>query len=103
MSEQERKLEIIRAWMIEHKLGALYLQSAGSFAWATCGAASYINTASTNGLAALLITPDRHYLVTTNIEAPRLEIEERLAAQGWESVITAWYESRDVVAELMPW
>jgi Xaa-Pro aminopeptidase len=100
VSEQERKLEIIRAWMTEHNLGALYLQSAGSFAWATCGAASYINTASTNGLAALLITQDRQYLVTTNIEAPRLEIEENLAAQGWESVITAWYESRNVVTDL---
>ncbi len=100
MSEQERKLEIIRAWMSEHKLGALYLQSAGSFAWATCGAASYINTASTNGLASLLITQDQRYLITTNIEAPRLEIEEHLAAQGWETVITAWYESLDVVTDL---
>src|SRR4030042_3395074 len=100
MSEQTRKLEIIRRWMAERNLGGLYLQTAGSFAWATCGASSYINTASTNGLAALLITIDRQYLVTTNIEAPRLENEEKLASQGWESQITAWDESSTAVAGL---
>jgi Xaa-Pro aminopeptidase len=100
MSEYERKLGIIRTWMSEQNIDGLYLQSAGSFAWATCGAASYINTAATNGLAALLITQARQYLITTNIEAPRLEIEEGLANRGWESVITAWHESRDAVADL---
>lgn len=100
MSEYSRKLEIIRAWMADHKVGGLYLQTVGSFAWATCGASSYINTASTNGLAALLITQDMKYLVTTNIEAPRLELEQGLAAQGWESVIFPWYESHDAVADL---
>jgi antitoxin VapB len=100
MSEQTRKLEIIRRWMVERNLGGLILQTAGSFAWATCGASSYINTASTNGLAGLLITIDRQYLVTTNIEAPRLENEEKLASQGWESQITAWYESSTAVADL---
>ena len=100
MSEYARKLKIIRNWMTEHNVGGLYLQSVGSFAWATCGAASYINSASTNGLAALLVTQDHQYLVTTNIEAPRLEVEEHLSARGWESVITAWHESHDAIADL---
>jgi antitoxin VapB len=100
MSESARKLEIIRAWMAERNLGGLYLQTAGSFAWATCGAASYINTASTNGLASLLITAEHQYLVTTNIEAPRLEVEEKLAKLGWESCISPWYQSPPAVADL---
>jgi len=100
VSEYLRKLDIIRAWMADHNVGGLYLQTVGSFAWATCGASSYINTASTNGLAALLITQDKKYLVTTNIEAPRLELEQGLAAQGWMSVISPWYESHDAVADL---
>ncbi len=91
VSEQKRKLEIIRTWMTGRNLGALYMQSVGSFAWATGGAASYINTASTNGLAALLITMDHQYLITTNIEAPRLEKEEQLGTQGWEFQVTPWY------------
>ncbi len=102
MSEQRRKLEIIRAWMTGHNIGSLYLQNAGSFAWATCGAASYINTASTNGLASLLITMDRQYVVTTNIEAPRLETEERLSAQGWEFQVTPWHTSQADIKKLCP-
>jgi Xaa-Pro aminopeptidase len=100
MSEQLRKLEIIRAWMAEHSLEGLYLQTAGSFAWATCGAASYINTASSFGLASLLITQDHQFLITTNIEAPRLEKEERLLDQGWEFKVDPWYETHDTVTEL---
>ena len=93
MSEQRRKLEIIRTWMNSRNLGSLTLQSAGSFAWATCGAASYINTATTNGLATLLITQEHQYLFTSNIEAPRLEQEEQLVAQGWEFQVTPWHTS----------
>lgn len=100
MSEQQRKLEIIRSWMAGHKLGGLYLQSAGSFAWATCGAASYINTATTNGLASLLITQDHQFLITSNIEAPRLEKEEQLVAQGWEFQVSPWHASQNNLAEL---
>jgi antitoxin VapB len=100
MSETTRKLEIIRTWMSDRNVGSLYLQTVGSFAWATCGASSYINTASTNGLASLLITQDRQYLITTNIEAPRLELEQGLASQGWESVLSPWHESHDTVADL---
>src|SRR4030042_3271490 len=100
MSEYSRKLEIIRTWMADRNVGSLYLQTGGSFAWATCGASSYINTASTNGLASLLITQDRQYLITTNIEAPRLELEQGLASQGWESVLSPWHESHETVADL---
>jgi Xaa-Pro aminopeptidase len=100
MSEQKRKLEIIRSWMAEQDLGGLYLQTAGSFAWATCGAASYINTASTFGLASLLITQDHQYIITTNIEAPRLEQEERLRDQGWEFKADPWYEAPNTVEKL---
>jgi antitoxin VapB len=39
-------------------------------------------------------------LLTTNIEAPRLESEEGLASHGWESQITQWYESSNPVSDL---
>ncbi len=100
MSEQQRKIEIIRKWMADRDIDALLLQTAGSFAWATCGASSYINIASTFGSATLLITCDRQYLLTTNIEAPRLENEETLTKYGWESHINPWYEGMTAVAEL---
>jgi Xaa-Pro aminopeptidase len=100
MSEFDRKQELIKAFLDEQMLDVLLLQRVSSFAWATCGAASYVNTATSRGEATLLITRSGHYLVTNNIEATRLEQEEKLAEQGWEFHVRPWHEARDTVAEL---
>jgi antitoxin VapB len=47
-----------------------------------------------------LITPTGRYLVTNNIEAPRFEKEEHLAAQGWEFRVAVWHEDNPAVADL---
>jgi len=100
VNEFSRKQDHIQALLAERKLDALLLRRVSSFAWATCGAASYVNTATTNGEAALLITPSGRYLITNNIEATRLEQEEKLAAQGWGFRVAPWHEAQDAVAEL---
>jgi len=100
MTELETVLASIRKLLAARGLEALLLQRVSSFAWATCGAASYINTAATNGVAALLVTPGAHYLTTDNIEAPRLEREEKLAEQGWKFELSPWYEPSGAVARL---
>ncbi|MFW5943149.1 MAG: M24 family metallopeptidase [Chloroflexota bacterium] len=81
-------------------LQAALLRSAASFAWATEGAASYINIAATEGEAGLLVTPGDAYLLTNNIEAPRLEREECLHEQGWTFKVSPWYEQADTVSQL---
>ncbi len=100
MTEFSQKQNRIQALLGEHKLDALLLRRVSSFAWATCGAASYMNTATTNGEAALLITPSGRYLITNNIEATRLEQEEKLKDQGWEFRVAPWHQAQDPVAEL---
>jgi Xaa-Pro aminopeptidase len=100
VSEFSQKQDRIQALLAERELDALLLRRVSSFAWATCGAASYVNTATTNGEAKLLITSSGRYLITNNIEATRLEHEEKLAAQGWEFRVAPWYEAQDTVAEL---
>ncbi len=100
MTEFNRKQERIQTLLAEQELDALLLQRVSSFAWATGGAAAYVNTASTAGEAALLITPGGRYLIANNIEAPRLEQEEKLAAQGWEFWIVPWHAAQETVAEL---
>ena len=100
MTEIETILNRIHALLAARQLDALLLQRVSSFAWATCGAASYINTASTNGVVSLLITPAGRYLITDNIEAPRLEREEKLAEQGWTFELGPWYEPSSAVARL---
>ncbi len=100
MNEFETKQARIQSLLAERSLDALLLQRASSFAWATCGASSYINTASTFGEASLLITPTRRYLITNNIEATRLQQEERLAERGWEFRTADWYRVNPAIADL---
>jgi Xaa-Pro aminopeptidase len=88
--EFNAKIDLLRALLDQHGVDALLLRRVSSFAWATCGAASYVNTATTEGAASLLITRDRLYVATNVIEAPRLEQEESLAQQGWEFQISTW-------------
>ena len=100
MTEFDRKQELIQAFLAERQLDALILQRVSSFAWATCGAASYVNTATTTGEATLLITPSGRHLITNNIEATRLEIEEKLVEQGWQFHVAPWYEAPGTAAQL---
>jgi antitoxin VapB len=81
-------------------LEALLLQRVSSFAWYTGGAASYVNTATDFGAAALLLTPESDYVLTNNIAATRLEQEEKLAKQGFQIVAPPWYEGANPVPEL---
>jgi Xaa-Pro aminopeptidase len=92
MSEISVKLDLLRNLAVRHNLDAILLQRVSSIAWATCGASTYVNTARSDAEASLLITANTQYLITNNIEAPRLEKEERLASQGWNFHVTAWYD-----------
>ena len=100
MTEFSQKQERIKDLFVKHGLGAILLQRTSSFAWATCGAASYVNTAATNGASSLLITQDGHHLITNNIEATRLEKEEKLNYQGWEFHVAPWYQKHETVTRL---
>ncbi len=84
------KIFLLRALLEQHHAKAILLRRVSSFAWATEGAASYVNTATTEGAASLVITREKAHLATNNIEAPRLREEERLEEQGWEFVISPW-------------
>jgi len=100
MSEFESKQNTIKALLAEKHLDGLLLQRVSSFAWATCGASSYVNTATTNGAASLLITPTGRYVITANIEATRIKQEEKLEEQGWEMRAAPWYGPNPALAEL---
>jgi len=101
MDEFQIKQARIQALLDETKLDGLLLRKVSSFAWATCGAASYVNTAVSEGEASLLVTRDGRFLFTNNIEAVRLEKEEGLRQQGWEFRIAPWYAGGRDSAEMM--
>ena len=90
MTELTTKLTSLRLLLDRHPAEAILLRRVSSFACATGGAASYVNTATTEGAASLVITRNKRYIATNNIEAPRLQEEEKLAEKGWEFVISPW-------------
>ena len=99
-TELSIKLERIYKLLDQSGLDALLLRQTNNFAWATCGASSYINRADLLGVASLLITPENRYVITNNIESARLMREEGLADQNWEFQVAPWYEQKDVISEL---
>jgi antitoxin VapB len=101
MSEIQTKLERIRSLLDAYQMDALWLRLASSFAWATGGKSAYINTASSNGLASLLITRDRRYVITNNIEKPRIAHEEGLEEAGWEFIAPEWHTGEDGLGNLV--
>ena len=94
------KHERINKLLDKHNLDGLLIQQVSNFAWATDGAASYINTATTNGVAVLFVNRDDRHLIADNIETPRLEMEEKLKVQGWEFHTHRWDQPSDVIAKL---
>ena len=99
-TELNTKLERIHKLFNQFGLDALLLRQTGNFAWATCGADSFINRADSTGVASLLITRTNRYVLTTNIEAPRLIREEELEQKGWVFKISPWHAEKDGLAEL---
>ncbi len=100
MSELIQKLERIQGLLAEQGLDGLLLRRGASFAWATCGAVPHVNLADSYGAASLLFTPKARYVITNNIEAMRLQEEQKLADQGWEFEVRPWYAEDGVVGQL---
>jgi antitoxin VapB len=100
LSEFDLKQSRAQGFLNHHKVDALFLQTSGNFAWATCGGSSFIDRATTMGVASLLITKTDRYVITNNIESKRLAEEEGLAQQGWEFQVAPWYEQSFLFSQL---
>lgn len=94
------KHERISQLLDKHDLDGFLIQQVANFAWATDGAASYINTATTNGVATLFVTRDSKHLITDNIESPRFEQEEALKTQGWDFHLHRWDQPAEALEKL---
>lgn len=87
MSREARREEL-RELMDRHGLGALLLQRPANFAWYTNGANNRVDHADPLGVAAILLTTEAEYVVTNNIEAPRMREEE---TRDSEVIEYLWY------------
>lgn len=96
--EKERR---VREFLTTQKLDALVLTTQANFSWFTCGGYNFVATASDVGAASILITPGEKYILSDNIESPRL-LEEEIGSQGFKFVTYKWWKSSlaDEVARL---
>jgi antitoxin VapB len=88
MSREIRRQKL-RETMNRLGLEAVVLGLPANFAWYTGGADNRVDHTDPLGVATLLVTPEVEYVVTNNIEAPRMRGEETL---GFEVVEHPWYE-----------
>lgn len=68
---------------------ALLLRRPANFAWYTGGADNRVDHADPAGVAGILLTPDAEYVLTDNIEAPRMRAEQtpemEIAEHPWHT------------------
>ena len=81
--------ELVRAVLDGTGLDAVVLRRPENFAWYTGGADNRVDHASATGVADIVVTRGGEYVVTNNIEAPRMREEQ---VPGWEVVEYEWYE-----------
>jgi antitoxin VapB len=89
-SELQTKLGRARAVMNAHHLDALWLRRVENVAWITGGVDVAVNTASTIGVASIVITHDACTVWTNVIEAPRLQDEGRIRERGIDLKAGPW-------------
>lgn len=93
--------EDLRGLMEGLGVGALLMRRPANFAWYTGGADNRVDHHDPVGVAGVLLTAGAEYVVSDNIEAPRMRGEE---APGFETVEHPWHEGlggllRELVGE----
>jgi antitoxin VapB len=95
---REARGELVRAALDATGLDALVLRRPENFAWYSGGADNRVDHASTAGVADIVVTRNGEYVVTNNIEAPRIREEQ---VPGWDVVEYEWFAGPgDLVRDL---
>ena len=92
MKEKERS---VREFLRSKGLRALLLKRQANFSWMTCGGLNLVGIATEVGATSLLITEDAKFVISNNIEAPRMVAEEGLEKQGFIVKTFPWYEDKE--------
>lgn len=90
-TEAATNLTALRRYMAQEDFYRIVLSRHGNLAWAGGGGRSYVSRGSDRGDALLLVGREDVLLVTSNVEAKRLEAEE-FAGLGWQVVPYPWWE-----------
>src|ERR687889_1934679 len=86
---RETRDRSLRELIDKHGVGALLLSTPANFAWYTGGADNRVDHGDPVGVASVVLTTDDAYILTNNIEAPRMREEQ---TPLMEVVEHPWYE-----------
>ena len=99
LKEKERR---VRDFLRSKGLKALLLKRQANFSWMTCGGLNLVGITTEFGATSLLITEESKYVISSNIEAPRMIEEEALEKQGFILKAFPWHENQEsaIIKEL---
>ena len=92
MAEIMEKERRVREFLRSRGLKALLLKRQANFSWMTGGGLNLVGITTEFGAASLLVTAEDKFILTSNIEAPRIMEEEGLEKQGFLLWSFPWYE-----------
>lgn len=92
IKEKERR---VREFLKSKGLKGLLLKRQANFSWMTGGGLNLVGIATEMGATSLLITEDLKFVISNNIEAPRMIHEEGLEKQGFVVKSFPWHEDRE--------
>lgn len=100
IKEKERR---VREFLRSKGLKGVLLKRQANFSWMTCGGLNLVGITTEFGATSLLITGDSKFLISNNIEAPRMIEEESLEKQGFEVKVYPWHDDQEasIVKELL--
>ena len=90
--ELAEKEDRVRRFLQKNGLRAVLLKRQANFSWMTCGGENAIGIATDLGGTSLLITENAKYVLSNNIEAPRMIHEENVEKLGFTVKTHSWYE-----------
>lgn len=91
MSEVESKLKALREIMAREGLNAIRFRGVDWFSWATGGGSNVVIFTNETGVAEVLITENRAFVLTNEIEAARLVEEE--VGEEFEVCSSRWSDA----------
>ncbi len=91
LEEVQYKHDLIKKVLDAHQSDVMWVLKTRNIAWLTAGADASIPLDTEFGIYSLLYTRDARYVVTQNIEYPRLRDEEELESLGFEFKVYDWY------------
>jgi Xaa-Pro dipeptidase len=100
IKEKERR---VRDFLRSKGLKALLLKRQANFSWMTCGGLNLVGITTEVGATSLLITENSKFVISNNIEAPRMIEEEGLEKQGFVVKTFPWHEDQEtsIVKDLL--